>query len=164
MTYYLSSRIGRFFNFFIFFVFLLIILGGIWRCKKNGTDANDQKFIFPETGISFYENVEPLFEIKCGLESGCHSPSDQPSAKNQLTYTILTNKALLLNFTLSSTGEKLIDLNVHRKNPEIAPLYLILLEGYPRQQEDLMPPLPRESLNENQLNGILQWIKEGCPD
>lgn len=120
--------------------------------------------MFPDKNISFYKNVEPLFQVRCGLESGCHSPADQPTSTNRLTYAILTTKALLLDFQLSSTGEKLIDLNIHKKHPEIAPLYLMLSQGYPRQREDLMPPIPREPLNTNQINGIKEWIREGCPD
>ncbi len=164
MIFYLSSRLRYFFNFFMGFGFLLLIFVFLLQCSKNSTGNDNDKFVFPEKGVSFYKNVEPLFQIRCGLESGCHSPADQPSGDNQLTYAILTTKALLLDFRLSSTGEKLIDLNVHRKHPELAPLYLILSEGYPRQQKDMMPPIPREPLNQNQLNGILEWIREGCPD
>ncbi len=159
-----SSQMGFSFNFFINMMLLASFLSFMIACDKNGNDANNQEIVFPDKNVSFYNHVQPLFERRCGIESGCHSPSDQPTTRNQLTYSILTTKDLLLNFTLSSTGEKLIDLNVHRKNPDIAPLYLILLEGYPEQQTDLMPPPPREPLNQNQLNGILQWIREGCPD
>ena len=132
MITYVSSRFRYFFNFFISFGALMLIFFLLTQCKKNSTNNND-KFVFPEKGVSFYKNVEPLFQVRCGLESGCHSPADQPTADNKLTYAILTTKALLLEFTLSSTGEKLIDLNVHRKHPELAPLYLILSEGFPKQ-------------------------------
>ncbi|RLD12903.1 hypothetical protein DRI50_08250 [candidate division KSB1 bacterium] len=164
MLSYLSSHFRNFFNFFISFGVLSLIFLFLAQCKKNSTGNENDKFVFPEKGVSFYKNVEPLFQVRCGLESGCHSPADQPTVNNQLTYTTLTTKALLLDFTLSSTGEKLIDLNIHRKHPELAPLYLILSEGYPKQRQDLMPPIPREPLNQNQLNGILEWIREGCPD
>ena len=164
MLFYLSSRFRYFFNFFISFGILSLIFLFLVQCKKNSTGNDNAKYVFPEKNVSFYKNVEPLFQIRCGLESGCHSPGDQPKSTNQLTYAILTTKAMLLNFTLSSTGEKLIDLNIHKKHPQLAPLYIILSEGYPKQQEDLMPPIPRAPLNENQLNGIEEWIREGCPD
>ncbi len=159
----LSSRIRQFFNFFLTSGIIALFLFVLAFCSKNSTN-NDDKFVFPDKNISFYKNVEPLFQVRCGLESGCHSPADQPTSTNRLTYAILTTKALLLDFRLSSTGEKLIDLNIHKKHPEIAPLYLMLSQGYPRQREDLMPPIPREPLNANQLNGIKEWIREGCPD
>ncbi len=164
MIFYVSSRMRYFFNFFIGFGVLLLLLFILIQCNTNSTQNEKDKFIFPDKGISFYKNVEPLFQVRCGLESGCHSPADQPTSENRLTYAILTTKALLLEFTLSSTHEKLIDLNIHRKHPELAPLYLILSEGYPKPRTDLMPPIPREPLNQNQLNGILEWIREGCPD
>lgn len=159
----LSSRMRQFFNFFIGFGLITLFFLVLAFCSKNSTN-NDDKFVFPDKNISFYKNVEPLFQVRCGLESGCHSPADQPTSTNRLTYAILTTKALLLDFQLSSTGEKLIDLNIHKKHPEIAPLYLMLSQGYPRQREDLMPPIPREPLNTNQINGIKEWIREGCPD
>ncbi|APF18405.1 hypothetical protein [Caldithrix abyssi] len=159
----LSSKFRNIFNFFRTLIVLTLFSLVIVFCDKNSTNG-EKEIVFPETGVSFYEHVQPLFDRTCGFESGCHSPSDEPTSRKQLTYSILVTKSLLLNFTLSSTGEKLIDLNIHQKNPDIAPLYLILAVGYPREQEDLMPPIPREPLNQNQLNGILQWIKEGCPD
>ena len=160
----LSSKFRQFFNFLKICLILTVFSLLIVFCNKNSSSSENKEIVFPETGVSFLQHVQPLFDRKCGLESGCHSPSDQPTSTNRLTYSILVTKSLLLDFTLSKTGEKLIDLNIHRKNPDIAPLYLILSVGYPNEQEDLMPPIPREPLNQNQLNGILQWIREGCPD
>ncbi len=160
----LSTRFTYFFNFFRIAIILTIIAVFIVFCDKNSTDSENKEIVFPEKNVSFLKHVQPLFDRKCGLESGCHSPSDQPTNNNRLTYSILVTKSLLLDFRLSTTGEKLINLNIHQKDPETAPLYLILSFGYPNEQEDLMPPYPREPLNQNQLNGILEWIREGCPD
>ncbi len=159
----LSSKLRNLFNFFGLLLIFSLFSFLLHYCNENGTD-DEKEIVFPESGVSFYKHVQPLFDRKCGFESGCHSPSDEPTARKKLTYSILVTKSLLLDFILTGTGEKLIDLNIHRTNPDIAPLYLILSVGYPREQEDLMPPIPREPLNQNQLNGILQWIKEGCPD
>jgi hypothetical protein len=104
-----------------------------------------------------------MFEAKCGFDGGCHSPTDTDS---KLFYSVLITKTALMNYQLSSNGEKLVDLSIHRKNPHLAPLYLIVKEGYPNAPQDRMPPyeLNYERLTDNQINGIKQWIKEGARD
>ncbi len=131
----------------------------VFQCSDSGTSPDDLEFVFPDSNISFIEHVEPMFEVKCGTESGCHSPGN---TEIRFTYAELISRIGVINHRLP-TGEVLVDLSIHQKNPDLAPLYLILLEGYPNP-EDRMPPLNRTPLNDNQLNGIRQWIKEGAPD
>jgi len=132
-------------------------------CKDKGTHPEDVAFVLPDSNLSFYSHIEPMFEAKCGFDAGCHSPTD---TENYLFYGELITKTALMNHQLSSNGEKLVDLNIHRTNPHLAPLYLIVKEGYPRSPQDRMPPyyLNRAPLTENQINGIRQWIKEGAKD
>jgi len=131
----------------------------LMQCSDTGTPPEELEFVFPDSNISFIEHVQPMFEAKCGIESGCHSPGN---TEIRFTYAELVSRIGVINHRLPS-GEVLVDLALHQKNPELAPLYLILLEGYP-SPDDRMPPLGRTPLNDNQLNGIRQWIKEGAPE
>lgn len=146
----------------LFFISLLIIQFLHNGCSDEGTNPNDKKFVFPDSNVSFYEHIEPMFNARCGLESGCHSITD---TQNPLLYNDLVIRDALIYHLLSSTGEQLVDLSVHESNPHLAPLYLILIEGYPETFVNQMPPPTlKEPLNNNQLNGIRQWISEGAPE
>ena len=145
----------------LFFICALIIQLLHNGCSDEGTNPNDKKFVLPESDVSFYEHIEPLFNARCGLGSGCHSPTD---IQNPLLYNDLVNRDALIYHPLSSTCEQLIDLSIHQNNPHLAPLYLILAEGYPSFENWMPPPNRTEPLNENQLNGIRQWISEGAPE
>jgi len=138
---------------------LLTAVFSILRCSDSGTSPDDMQFVFPDSNISFVDHIQPMFEVKCGTESGCHSPGN---TNIRFTYSELISRIGVINHRLPS-GEVLVNLAIHQKHPDLAPLYLILLEGYPNQ-DNHMPPLNRPALNDNQLNGIRQWIKEGAPE
>ncbi len=143
---------------------MVVLISALFlTCAQQGTSPDDVEFIIPEKDISFYEHIEPMLEYRCGLETGCHSSVDTQS---KLLFIELIDKTSLMNHRLSSNGERLVYLPVHQKNPEIAPLYLIVKEGYPQSPEDRMPPytLNRLPLTENQIEGIRRWIAEGCKD
>lgn len=134
------------------------------NCKESGTRPEDIDFVLPDSNLSFINDIKPMFEAKCGFGSECHSPEN---TERKLSYITLTTRIDLLNYRLSTgTGEKLVNIDVHIQNPEAAPLYRILKEGYPVQVNDQMPPplLNRSPLNDNQLSGVKQWIKEGAKD
>ena len=141
-------------------IIILALLGLMAAaCSDSGTPPDELDFVFPDKNISFIEHVQPMFEAKCGVESGCHSPGN---TEIRFSYSELVSRIGVINHRLP-TGEVLVDLALHQQNPKLAPLYLILLEGYPTS-DDRMPPLGRTPLNDNQLNGIKQWIKEGAPE
>jgi hypothetical protein len=143
-------------------VLFLLIQVSINACSEGGTNPEDEKFILPDSNLSFYDDVEPLFQVRCGLESGCHSPSD---IDNRLLYTVLVNKIALMNHQLRD-GKRLVFLDEDMQNPDNAPLYLVVLEGYPEPFYDKMPPPwdNKKPLTDNQINGIKQWIREGAKD
>ncbi len=150
------------YNKYFFFTIILLVIG-TFSCTDKGTHPEDKEFVLPDKNVSFIEHIQPMFEAKCGFDAGCHSPTD---TEQRFLYVELINRNGVIDHILTSTGEKLVNLPTDPKNPESAPLYLILKEGYPRVVDDMMPPpwLNREPLNENQLNGIKQWIKEGAPE
>lgn len=141
------------------FPLISIAIFSMLYCCASGTAPDEMDFVFPDSNISFIEHVQPMFEVKCGIESGCHSPGN---TNIRFTYSKLISRIGVINHSLPN-GEQLVNLAIHQKNPELAPLYLILLEGYP-ESDDRMPPFNRVPLNDNQLNGIRQWIKEGAPE
>lgn len=146
---------------FIFCTLLISISIMILSCSE-GTNPNDQKFVLPDSNLSFYDDVQPLFVARCGTETGCHSPTD---IDNPLLYNDLISRDGLVYYQLSSNGRQLVDLTVDPLNPGQSVLYLILYEGYPTEYYDQMPPpATRETLNANQLNGIKEWIREGAPE
>ncbi len=134
-----------------------------WSACSKGTPPDETQFVIPDSNISFYKDIEPMLEYKCGFETGCHSSLD---TENHLLYGELINKVALMNHRLSSTGERLVNLSIHQKDPQSAPLYLIVKEGYPRSPEDRMPPYlsNRAPLTDNQIEGIKNWIAEGAKD
>ena len=144
---------------------ILLILTGlcclITNCSDEGVHPLDVKFVIPATNISFIDHIQPMLEIKCGYGSGCHSTTN---IENGLMYTHLVDKNSLMEYRMSSNGEKLVDLDIHENNPQLAPFYLIVREGYKSVVQ--MPPylLNREPLNENQIEGIKNWIAEGAQD
>jgi hypothetical protein len=135
----------------------------ITACSDSGTRPDELEFVLPESDLHYIEDIQDMFIAKCGFESGCHSAAD---IDNGLMYVHLTNRNALINYSLSANSVKLVNLNIHRQNPQLAPLYLILKEGYPIVGDNKMPPpyLNRAPLNDNQLKGILQWIREGAPE
>ena len=146
-------------------IFSLFAIGAaifiVFACKDSGTRPDEKEFVLPDTNVSFIQHVQPMLEAKCGFEGGCHSPQDVTSP---LLYIELINRVELTNHIHSQTGKKLVDIPFDQANPQLAPLYLILKEGYPQAPQDRMPPYPRTVLNKNQLDGILVWIKEGAKD
>ena len=137
---------------------LLALFLYAFSCSDNGTAP---EFIIPEQDISFYEHLQPMLEFHCGFESGCHSSLD---TDNNLLYVELINKESLMDHRLRD-GKKLVDLSLHLDDPHLAPLYLIVLEGYP-EISDRMPPyyLNEKPLTDNQIEGIRKWIEEGARD
>ena len=82
-----------------------------------------------------------------------------------LPLAVLVNKIALMNHQLRD-GKRLVFLDEDMQNPDNAPLYLVVLEGYPEPFYDKMPPPwdNKKPLTDNQINGIKQWIREGAKD
>jgi len=143
----------------------LIIFGFLLYCSSDELAPYEKNYVIPESGISYYTDLLPMFEGKCGIGPGCHNDSYDGGA-NFLFFG--TKQAFMEHEIPGSGGTLLLDSNQmlsFQLDPKLSPLYNILTPqlyfGYERQ-----PPASygRAPLNENQINGILQWIKEGAPD
>ncbi len=144
-----------------------VAIGILWSaigCADQGTPPRDAQFVIPDSNISFYNDIQPMLLAKCGSESGCHSNS-AVDRERKLQYLELIDKTAFMDHRLSQNGQKLVDIAIHKDNPQNAPLYLILLEGFPNQREQ-MPPywMNRSPLHESQIEGIKNWIGEGAKD
>jgi hypothetical protein len=136
-------------------VFLLII-----ACQDKGKNPIDQNYVIPESDVSYYDHLQPMFIGKCATRDGCHSALSGYSG-NEL---IFGDKEIFMSHPVSRTGAKLVDLAIHKDNPQLSPLYLIVFEGYAGLER--MPPFSSgiERLNANQISGIETWISEGAND
>ena len=142
-------------------VFIILLTGLLFTAQfcKDGSDPGEDKFVIPDSDISFITHIAPMLEFYCGTDRGCHSPFDDDK---RFLYLHLTLKTSLLNYQFIN-GYKMVDLRNHKDRPQDAPFYILLTRGYP-QDDDIMPPFTRKQLNENQTEGIKRWIAEGAPD
>jgi len=112
----------------------------------------DGGIVLPDSNLSYTDHIFPLFSVKCGSESGCHSMNfgglparglDLTNYYNMITHLIDGNELLIIPFQ----GEQSI-------------LYNILLgpeSGRPQMPKDRAP------LSVNNILGIRTWINEGAP-
>ena len=126
---------------------ILLILGliGIFiSCEDTTTNSisNIDKIVFPESNISYYKTIQPLFNIGCATE-GCHD---------------LKTKASNLN--LSSYENLMQSLFVVIAGDTVSSHLIWRIEG----QFGVLPMPPQRSLTANQIRGFKKWIMEGATD
>jgi hypothetical protein len=130
----------------------------LFSCSDDGVSPDQKEYILPAKNLSYYDDLLPMLEGKCGFE--CHS-------NNVNIITIpFQNKDAFIDYRLSFTGEVLVDTVLHKIDPTRSPLYRVVAVFDYLGDNDIMPPLAagRSPLTENQINGIKQWIAEGAPD
>jgi hypothetical protein len=133
---------------------LTVILAGVFlafaflSCKDEnsciGADCSPSDVIFPADSISYARQVQPLFNQTCAL-SGCHASGERERVKLD-SYENL----------LFGAGNPPVRVVVPG-SPETSEL-VFRIEGRASQRM----PLGRNSLNQNQINGIRAWIAEGA--
>ena len=101
--------------------------------------------VFPATNVSFNTHVKPVLLNNCAI-SGCHDGySADPEDPSSTIFRLETHNDVL------SSGI------VHTIEPERSKLAMVL------RGELLHPNDPYFiALNDNQRNGIIQWIREGA--
>ncbi len=143
-----------FFSITLFFMVLLTV-----TCDDQGTAPYLTDYDIPDKNVSYYKDLQPLFNGKCGFGSGCHSP------ENPDNLLFFTTKEVFISHVIPGLNSPLVDPEVHRRTPTQAPLYLIITEpnyaGFERQ-----PPLSlnRPPLTDREIEGIRVWISEGARD
>lgn len=147
-----------------FYTFFLILITGLFiffNCSDEGVSPDQKEYVIPDKNISYYKDLQPMFNGKCGFGSNCHSPEN----KNPLVAGLSFNdKQVFMDYVVSHSGKPLVDISKHQSQPHFAPLYEIVTTQYFGLERQ--PPLSagREPLNKNQTEGIKQWIKEGAKD
>jgi len=150
-------------NFILILTGLFIIL--IQTCDQ-GTHPEDVNYVLPDQDLSYYEHIQPLLAGKCGSDSHCHTGDNSGLIDNGLYFNSREN--LLEYRFIDDPSKPLLDIQEDPLDPDQAALYLLVLEGLTVKGHviERMPPATygKKRLNENNLKGIRQWIKEGCPD
>ena len=139
---------------FKYFVDVLILFSLIVYCSDVGVSPDQRKYIIPEKDISYYDDLLPMLEGKCGFE--CHSEIAE-------ILIPFLDKDDFIDYQISVTGDVLVDTLLHKIDPTRAPLYRIVTE-IDYLGIETMPPFPRSPLTDNQIIGIRQWIAEGARD
>ena len=127
-------------------LFALISAGlltfAVWSCKDTVTGGGGNDIVFPDT-VSYYGQVQPLFNLKCNFY-GCHG-----SDTYQRIGWDLTDYG---RFAITGQGI------VIPGNPDMSRLNLAV-EGRTLGKE--MPqgnyPLPQ-----NQIQGLRRWVLQGA--
>ena len=142
-------------------IYLMCALSFVWFllfCSDDGLAPDRINYVIPESNISYYDHLQPMFNGKCGFGSQCHS------VENKYNSLFFDFKDVFIDYVISETGAKLVDPLLHKESPDLAPLYILVTQRYVSLERQ--PPLSygREPLTENQINGIRQWIAEGAPN
>jgi hypothetical protein len=124
---------------------------GISSCSDEGTNPADQDIILPDSDLTYFDDIRPLFIAKCASQSGCHSFSDQVNGLD------LTDYLVTINHIVEDTDIGSEPL-VISGNGAASFLYRILMDnegGRPR-----MPLSGPPYLNRNNTDGVKIWIDE----
>jgi hypothetical protein len=106
---------------------------------SNNTITNSNDIVFPDSGVSYRADVQPLFDLSCSF-SGCHDEYSRAGGLSLRSYSDLITRAGLVSpgDSLRSTLRQIIRSE--------------LPHSYPMSQ----------ITNENQRKGIAVWIQEGA--
>jgi hypothetical protein len=108
----------------------------------NGSNPPPASTCNPDS-VYFQQQVLPVFISNCSL-SGCH---DAASHQHRIVLTSYT--------TIISTGE------VRAGDPSHGKIYRMITDP---DNNDRMPPLPRNRLPQQQIDLIRKWIVQGAKD
>jgi len=124
---------------------IAIVLGLVFSsCKDDSNPVSKiEDIVFPESNISYYRTIQPLFNIACAT-SGCHDVQTQASNLDLSDYTGIKQRFYDVVIPGDTTLSRLI----------------WSIEG--RVGSAPMPPM--RSLTLNQVQGFKQWIMEGATD
>ncbi len=115
-----------------------------WSCKgtaPTGPDNSPSDIIFPMSGISYSQQVQPLFDQACNQQA-CHGSGTQSNP-----------------LVLASYGQAVLTIPgiVVATKPDASVLVLRISGSVGAR----MPP-GEYPLNQNQIDGIRAWIVEGA--
>ncbi|HUL45369.1 MAG TPA: hypothetical protein VLY03_13525 [Bacteroidota bacterium] len=133
---------------------LIVSLGGMlvvvvaaslsWSCKDKISGPDLGQIVFPSSGVSYSQQVQPLFNQGCGGQNNaCHGPATLASAHYALdSYLDATADPSII--VRGAPDQSLLNLTVEGKTP-------------PK-----MPPAGSPALTQNQITGLRVWVTEGA--
>ncbi|MPN53790.1 hypothetical protein SDC9_201456 [bioreactor metagenome] len=119
---------------------VLIFVAGVVFSACSWTTGGDQNIVFPENNISFMHNVKPFLAQNCSY-SPCHSGFDLAGGISLVEY-----------HHIIAIGGFIVP-----KNPDGSRFVQVLENKTPH-----FTNFYRGNINENQIKGVRQWIKEGA--
>jgi hypothetical protein len=118
--------------------FMVAVVLSLPSCDK-GTITDPQDIVFPDSGVSYHHDVQPLFDLSCAF-SGCHDEYSRAGGLSLRSYSdVISRTGLVLPG--DSTGSVLRQI-VRGVLPHTYPITALV--------------------NENQIHGIAVWIQEGA--
>ncbi|MCK9426029.1 MAG: cytochrome c [Ignavibacteriaceae bacterium] len=122
-------------------IFSIILFAFIGGCKDTVTNQQVDDTIIPASNVLFGKHIQPIFTVKC-TSSGCH---DDETRAGSLSLTSWTNAHIpgIINDYEPATSR-----------------LVWAIEG--QLGSNSMPPFGYPALTQNQIEGIITWIKEGA--
>lgn len=115
-----------------------------WSCKEDVTGGGVIDVVFPDSNISYGQQVQPLFNRGCAF-SGCHG-ADRYGEDG---YSLDSYEHLMY-------GTRAV---IFRGDPDNS-LLIQAIEA--ANQVPRMPPTDFRQLNDNQKRGLRRWVLEGA--
>jgi hypothetical protein len=119
---------------------LLLLMVLSTHCNSNNfTDPSE--VVFPANNVSYISHVQPFLMLSCGL-GGCHSDESRAGnlRVNEYTYVMIEYPGLVA--------------------PNLPPEQNLLIQLLDGRVNHFAWNIA-ERVNQNQLDGLKQWIKEG---
>jgi hypothetical protein len=137
---------------FILYTILVFIFSVLYTisCSKNPADSSGD-IVLGDSNLTYTKDIFPLFNVKCGSESGCHSSKFGALPARGLD---LTRYEILIDHMIDGSERLIIP-----GQGEQSFLYNILLTPISGRRQ--MPP-DRTPLSVNNIVGIRTWIDEGA--
>jgi len=112
-------------------------------CKDDISSSGTSGIVFPDSGVSYGKQVQPLFDRGCAF-SGCHGPDT------------FADRGYSLDSYQNATSRPGI---IVPYNPNGSILIQSIL-GFAANTRRM--PVNRDTLNANQTKGLKTWISEGA--
>ncbi len=128
----------------ILFILLLGAVTFFWGCKDTVTADKLDSIVIPSSNVSYAKYIQPVLNLKC---TNCHGNGQVDGGVN-----------------LTSWSNTTADPNVVFPGKPDNSSLVWAIEGKPGVY--IMPPpsSPYKPLTNNQVQGVITWIKEGAKD
>lgn len=128
----------------LFILSVLVLLTPVFLttgCKDSITAEDLDKVVIPDKDVSYNQYIQPVFNLKCN-NAGCHNDETRAGGLSLTSWTNTTADLAVVYPTKPENSTLAIFIQPTSSNP--------------------MPPAGYRPLTENQMKGIITWIKEGA--